>query len=110
VLVNEVVVLELEVAEQDKEVAEQVEEEVSIAPPGYVPCAGSPLTSTSSGAEESPRFGEQLATLFLLDLLSQYIVAGNQQNTDVTTIDEWGNRVREHILHCRYPDGVEDMT
>jgi hypothetical protein len=53
-LVNEVIVQELEVAEQDKEVAEQVEKEVSMALPGYGP--GATSSTSSSEAEESPRF------------------------------------------------------
>jgi hypothetical protein len=97
---NEIVVQELEVAEQNEEVVEQVEEEVLMVAPGYVPDAGS--STSSSEAEESPRFREQLAILFLLNLLSQSIVAG----TDITTIDEWQNILCGCILHYRYPDGV----
>jgi hypothetical protein len=105
VLVDEVVVQEFEVTEQDKDVAEKEEEEVSILPPpiGYVPGAAS---STSSEEEQSMRFGDQLPNLFLLDLLSQSIVMGEEQNNGSTTIEEWQNLLHDCMLQNRDPGGL----
>jgi hypothetical protein len=117
VLVNQVVVQELEVAEPDEDVVEQEEEEEAVenvlAPPvDYVPTADlstsseESSTSTSAEEEQSMRFGEQLATHFLLDLLSQSIVDIDEQNAGVTSIEEWQNLLRDRILHYRNQGGV----
>jgi hypothetical protein len=113
-MVGEAVVQELEVTEQEEEVSEQKEEEVSMLPPppGYGPGpAASTSSSSSTSSEElqsmrfgdqSMRFGDQLPTRFLLDLLSQSIVMGEEQNNNTMTIEEWQNLVCERIL-CLKP-------
>jgi hypothetical protein len=86
-------VMEQEADEQEEEQEESTSSEESSA-------------STRDGEELSMRFGEHLATRFLVDLLAQSIVFKEVRENAPTSVVEWQNLLRQRILLYRNQAGV----
>jgi hypothetical protein len=100
-------VMEQEADEQEEEQEEeQVIVEGVVEPPDLSTSSEESSASTRDGEELSMRFGEHLATRFLVDLLAQSIVFKEVRENAPTSVVEWQNLLRQRILLYRNQAGV----